>query len=82
MSTDLPNIIDAALNLPDGERAILAFQLLQSLKPVGALSEDDAQFESELHKRLSDYEAGKADAADWDQVSERLRSALDERKAP
>jgi putative addiction module component (TIGR02574 family) len=76
MSTDSANLFDAALQLPADDRANLAYQLLQSLKPDGALSEDDSGFDAELEQRLARYESGQSQAADWDDVATRLRESL------
>jgi putative addiction module component (TIGR02574 family) len=82
MSTDSPNILDAALNLSDQERASLAYRLLQSLKPPELVSEGDVKFESELERRVEDYEAGRTSASDWDEVATRLQAKLQERDSP
>jgi putative addiction module component (TIGR02574 family) len=75
MSTDSTNLFDAALQLHD-DRANLAYQLLQSLKPAGVLAEDYSQFDAELEQRLARYESGESQAADWDVVAARLRESL------
>ncbi len=81
MSTEPTQIHDAALALPDAERADLAFRLLQSLGPPTVMSEDSPAFESELERRVQAYDSGETTAADWDTVSVRLRQALDDRKS-
>jgi len=82
MSSDTPNIVDAALHLPDRERASLAYRLLQSLKPAEVLTEGDDAFTAELERRVESYEAGESPAADWDQVAARLEAKLRARKSP
>ncbi len=74
MSTNSPNIFDAALTLPAAERASLAYRLLQSLKPPSVVSDGDAEFEAELERRVADYAAGKTEASDWDEVAGSLRN--------
>ncbi len=81
MSTNSPNIFDAALTLPDAERASLAYRLLQSLRPPSVVSDGDVGFEAELEKRVADYDAGKREASDWDEVAGRLRKSLQQRKS-
>ena len=81
MSNELPNIVDAALSLSDPERARLAYRLLQSLKPSRGLSDGDRQFESELERRVEDYEAGRATASDWHEVASRIQAKLKGRKS-
>ena len=81
MSTDSPDFLDAALSLPDRERASLAYQLLQSLKPPELVSDGNVKFEAELERRVEDYEAGRTGASDWDDVAARLRTKLRERNS-
>lgn len=70
-------IYAAATALPEQSRAELAYQLLQSLKPPAVLSDEEPGFSRELDRRVDAYEAGEASASDWDDVSVRLRQALD-----
>ena len=79
MAANFPDIFDAALNLPDEDRASLAYRLLQSLTPPGVVSDGDERFEAELERRLADYDAGKTEASDWGEVAARLRKTLQER---
>ena len=81
MSNEHPSIVDAALNLPDPERASLAYRLLQSLKPPRVLSDASGQFESELDRRVDDYEAGRTSASEWDEAASRLRAKLKTRES-
>jgi putative addiction module component (TIGR02574 family) len=81
MSNEIPSIVDAALNLPDLERASLAYRLLQSLKPPKVLSDANSQFESELDRRVEDYEAGRTTASDWEEVASRLQAKLKKRES-
>ena len=79
MSTNSSHVFDAALGLSDEDRASLAYRLLQSLRPPGVCSDSDPGFERELERRVADYESGKTDASDWDDVASRLREALDQK---
>lgn len=81
MAAESADVFVAALSLPETSRADLAFKLLQSLTPTTGLSEGDPRFEDELERRVSDYEAGKSSASDWDGVADRVRSALKDRNA-
>ena len=69
-------IFGTVLALPEESRAELAYQLLQSLKPPAALSDEEPGFSAELERRVEAYEAGETAASDWDDVSARLRQAL------
>ena len=81
MSTERANVFDVALSLSEGDRAQLAYKLLQSLKPPAALSVEDPGFEDELERRVEAYRTGETSATDWDAVSDRLRQALESRKS-
>jgi len=80
VSIQPPELLSAALSLPDAERAGLAYKLLQSLKPPGVLSDDDPVLEREIERRLAGYETGQTTASDWQDVSQRLRQSLEKRK--
>lgn len=79
MATKLSEIFEAALRLPDAERARLANRLLQTLKPPGIVNGDDVEFEADLEWRVADYDSGKTEASDWIEVATRLRKALQQR---
>lgn len=70
-------IYGTALALPEQSRAELAYQLLQSLKPPRVQSAEEPGFAAELDRRVDAYEAGETSASDWDEVSARLRRALE-----
>jgi putative addiction module component (TIGR02574 family) len=52
---------------------------LQSLRPPGVCSDMDLGFERELERRVADYDSGKTEASDWDNVASRLRGALEQK---
>ena len=79
MSTHSPDIFGAALNLPDAERADLAYRLLQSLKPPGGISDGEAGFDRELERRVTEYDAGRTNASNWDEVAKRLQTTIQQR---
>jgi hypothetical protein len=62
--------------MSDDDRANLAFQLLQTLKPVGVLGEGDPQLDDLLQNRVEQYESGQSAAAKWQDVALRLRAHL------
>jgi putative addiction module component (TIGR02574 family) len=56
--------------LPAEERAILAFQLLDS---VGEPEPDiERAWHEEVHRRLADIDAGRAKLATWDEARQRI----------
>ena len=82
MNLPSSQVHDAALALPVPERAELAYELLQSLKPPTCTSEDSPGFDDELERRAQAYDAGESSATDWETVSARLRQTLADRKSP
>ena len=82
MSTDVPSILQAALTLPDSDRADIAFQLLSSLRAPGIQDEQDPKFLEEIERRLSDFDSGVTTAASIDDVSKRIRTAIRDRTSP
>ncbi len=82
MNHVVPEILAAALSLPDDDRANIAHELLASLKPPGIWSIDDPKFGEELQRRLDACERDPSAALDFDEVSQRLQQALAERRRP
>ncbi|MFM9117448.1 MAG: addiction module protein [Planctomycetota bacterium] len=82
MNINPPELFDVVFNLPEVERANLAYQLLQSLKPTNVLDEMDDQYEAELTQRVAAYDAGNSRASDWNEVAARLQKAIQERSSP
>ena len=59
MSESAQQLLAEALQLPDDERAEIAFRLLETLRPPeGILSVDDPRFEEELDRRVKDPTPG------------------------
>ena len=63
-------ILNAALNLPESDRLVIASRLLDTLPddPPG-LSDDDPEFAAELDRRSGDLEG----AVPWEQLRDELR---------
>ena len=60
-------IFEAALALPEAERALLVERLLESLPPeLEALTDDELG--AELERRSADFERGTADAIPWSEL--------------
>ena len=79
MSTDIPNLFETALSLPESERASLVHVLLHSLQPPGVLGEDSSQLDDELEKRLAKYDAGETQASDLASIESRIKRAIEKR---
>jgi putative addiction module component (TIGR02574 family) len=67
MMTPQQAILDAALALPEAERALLAERLLESLSTVSDELTDD-EFFAELERRRSEVEQGVIKPIPWSQV--------------
>jgi hypothetical protein len=55
MSNAMPDTLAAALSLSDGDRAVLAYELLGSLPAPSALNEDDESLSLQLQQRLDSW---------------------------
>jgi putative addiction module component (TIGR02574 family) len=60
-------IFEAALALPEAERALLVERLLESLPPEPEELTDD-ELVAELERRSADFERGTADAIPWSEL--------------
>lgn len=74
-SAALDKVRSEALNLPEAERAELAYNLVASLD---APADADAQqaWDSEIMRRLSEIDAGTAKLIDRKELSRRLRDRM------
>jgi putative addiction module component (TIGR02574 family) len=68
--------------LPDSDRLEIAQRLLASVKPPGAMSEDDADLEAELKRRVARYKSEETQASPWALVRERAWAAIAEQQTP
>ncbi len=67
MSDESQQIFDAALGLPEAERALLASRLLESLEPeLEELTEDELA--AELDRRRAEIDQGIVTPIPWSQV--------------
>jgi putative addiction module component (TIGR02574 family) len=65
--------MEAALRLPESERADLAARLIDSLDP-GADDDAEAAWSEEIRRRVDDLKNGRVRSIPWDEV----RRMLDE----
>lgn len=73
MSVNYDEILNAALSLPPGARAMLADHLLESLDAEGQ-KRIDAMWAEEAERRVREIEEGKVETIDGDLVMRELRS--------
>jgi putative addiction module component (TIGR02574 family) len=67
MTMSTQAIFDAALALPEAERAALAERLLESLSPEPDEISDE-EWLAELQRRSADFEIGTAEAVPWSEL--------------
>jgi putative addiction module component (TIGR02574 family) len=64
-------VLEAAIALPDDERAELISALLETL-PDDAAHDLDPEWEAEIAQRVADFDSGKDKGVAWEDVRERL----------
>ena len=67
MTSEPQAIFDAALALPEADRALLAERLLESLSPEGDEPTDE-EFAAELDRRRAEVEQGIVKPIPWSDV--------------
>ncbi len=73
MSTSHDELLRSALSLPEGERILLATELMDSVaKSPAHLSTDDPAFLQELERRAND----DSPAIPWEEVKRRMEGKL------
>lgn len=77
MTPQAQAIVDAALQLPEADRALIAERLLESISPDGeeGLDEEDINEEDldeawvqELDRRFAEFQQSEAGGLTWDEV--------------
>ena len=77
MTADAKRLLEAALRLPDAERAELAAILADSISDGVPEAEIEAAWLAEARRRLEDIHSGRSKAVPWKQVDGKLRAMLD-----
>ena len=72
-------ILDDALQLPDKEREQLVDELSASLHSGFSSAEIEQSWASEIERRSSEIETGKAVLRDWDEVRDEILTDLRDR---
>ena len=67
MTPESQALFDAALALPEAERAILAERLLETLSPPGEELTDD-ELEAELDRRFEEYRRDPSVGIPWSEI--------------
>ena len=76
MSTEASRIIEAALKLPNSERAYVAAVLTDSIGDGSTQEEIDAAWLEEVKRRRDDLDAGRTQAVPWEDVREKLHAKI------
>lgn len=76
LSTEAQQLFDAAMRLPERERAKLADKLALTVDPM-ADPEWQAAWGSEIARRIAEVENGTAKLRGWEDVRRRLWEGLD-----
>lgn len=72
MSTQSQDLLNAALSLPESDRAEMAASLLRSLDPPDD-PDADVAWAAEIKRRLSSIENGDVKLVPWDAVMTTMR---------
>jgi putative addiction module component (TIGR02574 family) len=72
MVASLERVIEAALALPESERAVLVDTLITTFAPEDAAPLDDAWL-AEINRRSDEFDAGGVKTMSWAEVKERVR---------
>ena len=85
MSPEHQATVDAALNLPEAERAELVELLLESLSPTpeelardGWIEVSEQEFGAELERRYAEFEKDPSVGIPWSQVKREGRGEIDD----
>ena len=78
LGSEAQSLFDAAMRLPDAERAKLADKLSATVDPM-ADPEWQAAWGPEIARRVAEIESGTAKLLDWEDVRARLWKGLDGR---
>jgi hypothetical protein len=73
-------VLESAMKLPKGERALVAFELLSSLE--GEDKDAETAWKSEIEARLAVVATGNYEAADWREVVADIRKSLRDGRKP
>jgi putative addiction module component (TIGR02574 family) len=72
MSPSSQQLLNNALELPSADRGRLAAMLIESLES-DADPGADAAWDEEIHRRLSDIDAGRTPLIPWDEARDQIR---------
>ena len=71
-------LLEAALELPEDERADVVGALVESFGPTDP--DHESAWSGEIKRRIEDVESGKVKTIPWEQVDRGIRELLDSRR--
>ena len=77
VTAEAERLLEAAMKLPDAERAELAVILADSIGDGSSDEEIEAAWVAEAKRRLQDIRAGKSKTIPWEDTDRKLRAMLD-----
>jgi putative addiction module component (TIGR02574 family) len=77
VTAEAERLLEAAMKLPDAERAELAVILADSIGDGSSEAEIEAAWIAEAKRRLEDIHSGKSKTIPWEEVDRKLRAMLD-----
>jgi len=78
--SDAGDVFSQALDLPDSQRADLAYRLMLSLEPAELEDQAEDRWAAEIAARQELIRRGDYTAYDWQETVHRIRTRLAERK--
>lgn len=75
MNPNFDQVYQAALSLPDGERALLVDSLIATLND-GQVAVLDESWVQEIERRSAEIDAGTAELIPWEEVRQRITARL------
>ena len=77
VTAEAERLLEAAMKLPDAERAELAAILADSIGDGHSDEEIEAAWVAEAKRRLEDIRSGKSKTIPWEEVDRKLRAMLE-----
>jgi putative addiction module component (TIGR02574 family) len=78
MGPKAQKLLEAALELPEDERADVVGALVESLGPTDP--DHEGAWSEEIKRRIQEVESGKVKTIPWEQVDRGIRELLDSRR--
>jgi putative addiction module component (TIGR02574 family) len=77
VTAEAERVLEAALDLPEAERAELAAILTESIGSESSATELDAAWLAEAKRRLADIRSGRSTTVPWEDVERELEEIIE-----